>query len=163
MPNSTGADGAIARYSIQRITLTSAFKVGLTLGWVIALMPALVVAWLVTQVVARVYATVSGIQPFNITVLGQNVANIDPISILGQTNNVQTLTNLATNQAFTFIAVTLIVTIIGAILVLLCALLFCGGYNVLARLTGGFQLELKPWSASQAALPAGDPPALNAP
>jgi hypothetical protein len=132
------------RYQVQRITWGSALKVGLALGWALVIVPAMVIAWLVNVVIDRAFATVAQIQPMDINVLGQSLATIDPIQIVGQAENVQTLGSLSASGAAVFVLVTLVVTVLGALVVLLGVLLFVGGYNLLARAVGGFEVDLAP-------------------
>jgi hypothetical protein len=132
------------RYQVRRVAWRSAFKIGLALGWAIVIVPAMVVGWLANVVIDRAFAAVSQIQPMGINVLGQSLATIDPIAITGQTENVHTLAGLSASGAAVFVLVTLVLTVLGAIVVLLGVLLFVGLYNVLARAVGGFEVDLAP-------------------
>ncbi|KPV53743.1 hypothetical protein SE17_07835 [Kouleothrix aurantiaca] len=65
------------RYMIRRISVTSALRNALLLGWLVALLPALCLAGVAVQALRRVSAALGQIQAFNIEVLGQRIATID--------------------------------------------------------------------------------------
>src|SRR3569832_1968567 len=75
--------GEVMRYTVRRISLGSAAKVGLALGWLVALCPALCLAGVAIQVLRRVSAALGQIRSFDIGVLGQTIATIDLVSLLG--------------------------------------------------------------------------------
>jgi hypothetical protein len=131
-------------YRIRRIRLGSALKVGLLLGWLLALGPALLFAWLALEAMRRVDAALVGVRPMEISVLGQKLATIDPIAIAGQAENVQHVHGWVADAAGTFLALGGVLLLAGTVLVLLSVLLFCGGYNLLARLSGGLEVDLMP-------------------
>jgi hypothetical protein len=144
-----------ARYRVQRISLLSALKVGLIVGWLLALVPALFLAWLITRFLVRVYGAVSRIQPIDIDVLGRNLAHIDPIALVGQSENVRLLGDLAASPTATTLMITVVLTLLGAFLGLVAMLMFGAGYNLLAKVAGGLEVELQP---APAVLPAPSRP-----
>ena len=133
-----------ARYRVRRVTWTSALKVGLLLGWSLALVPAMLLAWLATRALAGVATALGRIQNYDISILGQTVASIDPIALAGQTDNVNTVVSVSQSGGAVFLLLTVLLTILGGLLIVAGVLLFVAGYNLLARAVGGFELELEP-------------------
>lgn len=131
------------RYTVRRVSLGSAVRVGLALGWLVALCPALCLAGVAVQALRRVSAALGQIRAFDIGVLGQTIATIDLVSLLGLTGAAQTTAQLTSRLGVTFGLLTLALTLVGAAVFLGAALLFCLGYNLLARITGGLELELR--------------------
>ena len=70
------------RYSIRRIGLGSALRMSLLLGWVVALCPALCMAGLAMQLLRTLSRALAQVQTLDITVLGQNIATVDPLALL---------------------------------------------------------------------------------
>jgi hypothetical protein len=134
----------IERYQIRRITWSSAFKIGAATGWLLGLVPAMLLAWGVVTGLGAAYAAVAGIKPMDIAVLGQSLATIDPIQILGQEENVATLAGLAASSGIVFVLLTLLLTLCFAVLFVIGLLLFVAAYNLLAKSIGGLELELAP-------------------
>jgi hypothetical protein len=130
-------------YSIRRISLGSALKVGLFLGWLVALFPALALAWLALAALRRVDAALGQITPYDINLLGQTIARFDLLSAFGLTSLVQTVDRLAGNELLTFLTIVGVLTLAGAALVMVTLLAFCLCYNLLAAVFGGLKLELR--------------------
>jgi hypothetical protein len=130
-------------YSIRRISLGSALKVGLFLGWLVALFPALALAWLALAALRRVDAALGQITPYDINLLGQTIARFDLLSAFGLTSLVQTIDRLAGNELLTFLTIVGVLTLAGAALVMVTLLAFCLCYNLLAAVFGGLKLELR--------------------
>lgn len=132
------------RYQVQRITWRSALKVGAATGWLLGLLPAMLVAWGVVTALGAAYAMVAGIKPMDIAVLGQSLATIDPVQILGQEENVATLGMLAASSGVVFLLLTLLLTLCFAVVFVIGLLLFVAAYNLLAKSIGGLEVELGP-------------------
>jgi hypothetical protein len=130
------------RYTIRRVSIGSAVKIGLALGWLVALCPALCLAGVAVQVLRRVSAALGQIRSFDIALLGQTIATIDLVSLLGLNSAAQTTAQLTSRIGVTFGIFTLVLTLVGAAVFLGAALLFSVGYNLLARLVGGIDVEL---------------------
>ena len=132
------------RLEIRRITWRSALRVGLATGWLLSIFPALVVAFAVVQVLATLSAVVASIEPFNIQIMGASLGAIDPIQFLGQQQNAAQLATLAASGGLIFLAVTLALTLCGAVIVVAGLVLFVAAYNALAKWVGGLEVELAP-------------------
>lgn len=132
------------RYTVRSISLFSALRVGCALGWLIALCPAIGLAWLIGQAIQRIHESVSRVETFDIEVFGQPIASIDVVQLLGLSNAASTINELATNLGTTVAMLVLLFIAAGALAVALTVLLFCMGYNLLAALGGGIKVELRP-------------------
>jgi transmembrane protein DUF3566 len=130
------------RYKIRRIAPGSALRVGCALGWLVLLCPALCMAGVVVQALQRVNQTLGGITPFEITLLGQSIARIDLLEILRLSDTARTVAQLTRSQPLTLVALTLLFTAVGAVVLAVAVLLFSVGYNLLARAGGGLEVEL---------------------
>jgi hypothetical protein len=131
------------RYTIKRIGLGSALRVGLLLGWLIALFPSLALAWVAMLALRRVNDALGQITPYELSLLGQTVARLDLIQLLGLTSLVQSVGRLAGGGWATFLTLAALLTLAGAAIVVVTLLAFCLCYNLLARAVGGIKLELE--------------------
>ena len=131
------------RYRIRRIAPWSALRVGCSIGWLVALCPALCLAVVAIQALQRVNQAFQRIEPLDISVLGQTVARIDFLEILRLSESAQTVARLSGNLLFTFLLLLLFLTGVGAGLLAGALLLFSGGYNLLASLGGGLEVDLQ--------------------
>lgn len=132
-----------ARYRVQRITPGSAVRVGLALGWLIMLCPALGLAWLAARIVARISEQIVAVQPITISLLGQNLAQIDVLQTIGLGTTAAQVVSLGQRLPFIFLVVLLGVVLLGSLAFVVAALLFSLGYNLLARIGGGIEVELQ--------------------
>lgn len=130
-------------YRICHINYGSAIKTSLLIGWLVSLLPALCLAGIGVRALQQVNGAVSQIQPYEITVLGQRLARFDPLQELQLADAAHTIQQLTANPTATFLRWTLILTLIGAALVLAATLLFCLGYNIIAALGGGLAVEIE--------------------
>jgi hypothetical protein len=117
--------------------------VGCAIGWLVALCPALCLAVVAIQALQRVNQAFQRIEPLDISVLGQTVARIDFLEILRLSDSAQTVARLSGNLLFTFLLLLLFLTVVGAGLLAGALLLFSGGYNLLASLGGGLEVDLQ--------------------
>lgn len=131
------------RYKVRRITTGSALRVGLVLGWLVALCPALCLAVAAIQVLNRVSQALGQVEPFVISVFGEQIARIDFLELLRLSGTAETVERLAANQPLTFAMLALALTLLGAAVIVGVALLFSAGYNLLAALGGGLEVELE--------------------
>ena len=70
------------RYTIQRIDLGSIMMLGFFLGWLIALMPALILAASGVIIAQKVNDWLTQVKPFTIEFLGQQIMRVDLINTL---------------------------------------------------------------------------------
>jgi hypothetical protein len=132
------------RYTIRRIAPGTALRVGCALGWLVALCPALGLAWLAAQLIQRLSQALAQIEPLEIALLGQPIARIDLLEILRLSTVAQVLDRLAANLPMTFLMIAFVLMLLGAAALAVAVLLFSVGYNLLARLGGGLEVELLP-------------------
>ena len=131
------------RYTIRRISVGSALRSALLLGWLVALCPALCLAGVAVQVLRRVSTALGQIKAFDIAVLGQTLATIDLVALLGLSDAAQTTAQLTSRLGVTFALFALVLTLVGALVLAGAALLVSLGYNLLAGLVGGIEVELR--------------------
>ncbi len=131
------------RYTIKRITLRSALKVGLLLGWLVALLPAMGLAALAVLSLQGVSNAFGQVQTYDINVLGQSVASIDLLSLLGLSDEASRVGDLAALGWGLFGTLTLALTLLGGLMVAVTTLLVSLCYNLLAAVTGGLTVELR--------------------
>ncbi len=131
------------RYYVRRIGLGSVGRFGCFLGWLVALLPSLCMAGLAVVVLQRVHDALSQIQPVNVTVLGEQVVHLDFLDLLHLQPIDAAIAPWAQDPVMTFIAITFALTLIGAAVWLIILLLLGLGYNLIARLGLGVELELK--------------------
>ncbi len=131
------------RYSIRRIGLGSALRMSLLLGWAVALCPALCVAGLVVQALRTLSRALANVQTLDITVLGQNIATVDPLALLQLRGTADTINRLTVGVLGTFLLLTLVLLIVGGVMFVAVGLLVSISYNMLAPITGGLEVELQ--------------------
>lgn len=131
------------RYYVRQIGMGSVGRFGCLLGWLIALLPSLCIAGLFVVVVQRVHDALARVQPVNVTVLGQQIVHLDFLDLLQLQPLNAGITPWAQAPLMTFVAMTFVLTILGAALWMMMLLLVGLGYNLIARLGFGLELELK--------------------
>jgi hypothetical protein len=131
------------RYTVKSISPLSALKIGLLLGWVLALLPAAVAAAATLAALQSAATALSQVQTYDITVLGQNIASIDVLGLLGLADEAGRVNDLATMGWGLFATLTLALTLLGGAIVAVTAVIFSLGYNLLAALAGGLTVELR--------------------
>lgn len=129
-------------YTIRRISLGSALRVGLVLGWVIALIPALPLALLLSLAVDALAGLFAPVQPYDLNFLGQTVATLDLLGAVGLRPLAEWLAGLADLGGALFWLLLGLITVGGAVLVMLGIVLACLLYNMLAAVAGGLRVRL---------------------
>jgi hypothetical protein len=142
------------RYSVRRVAPASALRLGCALGWLVMLPPALCVAGLLVRAVQAADETLGGLRDaqvdlpdFEIPLVGVIELGTVPVDLtgpLGLDERAQQVGALADQLPQLFAGATLGVVAAGAVVVALLALLLSLGYNLLARLGMGLQVELAP-------------------
>ena len=131
------------RYSIRRIGLGSALRMSLLLGWAVVLCPALCLAGLAVQVLRTLSGALAQVQTLDITVLGQNIATVDPLALLQLRGAADTINRLTAGLLGTFLLLTLALLIVGGAMLVVVGLLASVVYNLIAPLAGGLEIELQ--------------------
>jgi hypothetical protein len=131
------------RYTIRRITLPSALRIGLAVGWLVALPPSCLLAALLVPLLQRVYATLAGIKPIELSVFGQEILRLDVLESLQMQETLATLQWVDANSTTTLLLLTLVLVVLGSVLLVVVLLLFCLAYNLIARLGAGLDVELE--------------------
>ncbi len=131
------------RYTIRRIGLGSALRMSLLLGWAVALCPALCLAGLAVQLLRTLSRALAQVQTLDITVLGQNIATVDPLALLQLRSAADAVNRLTAGLLGTFLLLTLALLLIGGLMFVAVGLLASLAYNLLAPLVGGLEVELQ--------------------
>ncbi|HEU5087391.1 MAG TPA: hypothetical protein VFT99_08090 [Roseiflexaceae bacterium] len=131
------------RYSIRRIGLGSALRMSLILGWLVALCPAMCLAGVALQLLRILGRALAQVQTLDITVLGQRIATVDPLALLQLRSTADSIERLTAGALGTFLLFTLILLILGGAMFVVVGLLVSLGYNLLAPIIGGIEVELQ--------------------
>jgi hypothetical protein len=130
------------RYSIRRIGLDSALRMSLALGWLVALCPAMCLAGLAVQLLRIISRALAQVQTLDITVLGQRIATVDPLALLQLRATADSIDRLTAGLLGTFLLFTLVLLIVGGAMFVVVGLLVSLGYNLIAPIAGGIEVEL---------------------
>jgi Transmembrane domain of unknown function (DUF3566) len=130
------------RYSIRRISLGSALRMSLLLGWAVALCPALCMAGLAVQALRTLSRALAQVQTLDISVLGQKIATVDLLALLQLRGAADTVDRLTAGLLGIFLLVTLALLVVGSVMFVAAGLLVSVAYNLLAPLAGGLEVEL---------------------
>jgi hypothetical protein len=133
------------RYQIRRISVLPLAKFGAILGGIGLLGPSLICALVSTQLIAALRLLLEQWQQSQLDALGLGMpVEFDFINLLGL-ETVQSLIIRLDDQRLTVILMIILGgMIIGGLLILVTILLLGWLYNLLAALTGGLELELRP-------------------
>jgi len=130
------------RYSIRRIGLGSALRMSLILGWLVALCPAMCLAGLAVQILRILGRALAQVQTLDITLLGQHIATVDPLALLQLRSAADSIDRLTAGVLGTFLLFTLVLLILGGAMFVVVGLLVSLGYNLIAPIAGGLEVEL---------------------
>ncbi|MFQ3664112.1 MAG: hypothetical protein SNJ69_17190 [Chloroflexaceae bacterium] len=130
-------------YRIRRVSLRSALRVGLVVGWVIALIPAFPVALLATVALEGLASLLASVQPYELSFLGQPLVTIDPIDLVGLRPLAEWSAGVADLGGALFWLLLVLITLGGALLVMVGIVLVCLLYNLLVPVNGGLQVQLE--------------------
>jgi hypothetical protein len=137
------SDSRTRRYRVRRISLFSLLRMSLALGWLVALGPALCLAALGVRALQAAGAALGKVENIEVGAFGQTLARIDLLQTLGLSSAAETTGQLTANAGATFVTFALVLVLVGALLLAVGALLFGLGYNLLAWLGGGVEVELR--------------------
>ncbi|MEO7908191.1 MAG: DUF3566 domain-containing protein, partial [Roseiflexaceae bacterium] len=95
------------------------------------------------QVLRTLSGALAQVQTLDITVLGQNIATIDPLALLQLRSAADTVNRLTAGLLGTFLLLTLALLVVGGVMFVAIGLLASLVYNLLAPLSGGLEVELQ--------------------
>ena len=130
------------RYKIKKISLASALRIGCLLGWLVALVPAVAFAGASAYTLGRIARLFASVRPITLTILGQEVLRLDLLASLGLQGTAYTVSQLAADLPVVFILSFLFLLFVGSLLVAFTFFLVSAGYNLLARVGGGLEVDL---------------------
>ncbi len=130
-------------YTVRRISLRSALRVGLVLGWLVALLPAAGLAGLGVLAIQQANNALGQMSPYELSFLGQTVARLDPLALLGLTDTAASLQRAAERPWALFGLLAAGLTVVGGLGVALTTVLFSLCYNLIAAIGGGLRVELR--------------------
>jgi hypothetical protein len=129
------------KYRIQRISTFSIARFGCLLGWIITVIPSLACGFLGLQAAAAVSDWVQSWQQLNINALGFEYT-LDLIQLLKLQDVVAALQTARDLTTPLLISLLIVVAVGGGLVIAFFLILLGWGYNLLARLTGGIEVEL---------------------
>lgn len=132
----------VQRYKLHRISTLSLAKFGCVLGGLAMVLPGLICGLVSVQVVAGLHTLLGSWQSAQVDLVDVPV-EFDFITLLGLETIQTVITRLADQQIVLVLLVLLLSVLGGGLLVALIILLVGWGYNLLAVLTGGLEVELR--------------------
>lgn len=130
------------KYRLQGISTLSIAKFGCLLGWIVTLIPNLVCALTAWQLLAALRAWLEGLEQINLSLLGLDYT-FDLVDILQLQEVLTTLQRVEGRAIPLMVALLIAASVVGGALVALVLILLGWGYNLLAWLTGGLEVELR--------------------
>jgi hypothetical protein len=146
------------KVTIRRVSLVSLGKHGCLLGGVAALLPSLVCSLLGLSAASILHRWMGSWQDLTISVLGQEVAQIDLVALAGLEGLLGQLRVVTGVSApLLFLAVLALTLAFGLLLALIAALVGLA-YNLLAHVTGGLVVDMQAFGsgAEQPELPSDE-------
>jgi hypothetical protein len=133
------------RYRVHRVTVLPLAKFGATLGAAALLVPSLICALVGTQLVAFLRLLLEQWQRSQVDALGMGVpVEFDFIQLLGLETVQSWLIRLDDQRLTVILIIVLGSMILGGLLIAFTVLLLGWLYNLIAALSGGLELELRP-------------------
>ena len=132
----------IQRYSVRKIDLFPLAKFGCLLGGLAMLLPGLICGVVSMQLIGLLRTFFDQWQASELELLGLS-AQFDFIEIMGLQTVQMLLVQLNDQGIILAILIALISVLGGGILIALIIMLVGWGYNILAALTGGLEVELR--------------------
>ncbi len=130
------------KYRIQRVSTFSVARFGCLLGWIITVIPGLVCGLAAWQIAAAARDWLQSWEGFDLSLLGFDYT-LDLVDLL-QLQDVITTLQIIENRALPLVILVLIVAAVGGGAVIALILVLLGwGYNLLAWLTGGVEVDLQ--------------------
>lgn len=130
------------KYRLQGISTLSLARFGCLLGWIITLIPSLTCGLVAWGILAAARNWLEGWEQVDLDVLGFEYS-IDLIELLQLQEFLTTLQSVLGRATPLLLALVIVAGIVGGALIALTLILLGWGYNVLAWLTGGLEVELQ--------------------
>lgn len=132
------------RYAVRKIHMLPLAKFGFSLGALALCLPGLLCAWSSTELLVILRDWLNTWQNTSQIDLGlTQIPGFDFINMLGLANIQSWLNRLSDQRLLVALFILLMIVIGGGLLVGLIILLVGWGYNLLAALTGGLEVELR--------------------
>lgn len=130
------------KYRLRRVSTFSIARFGCLLGWIITVIPSLMCGLLTWQMMAALRNWLESWEQMSLRLLGLE-HSLDLVDLLQLHNLLATLQTIE-ERALPLLIALLVLTAVGGGLVIALMLVLLGwGYNLLAWLTGGIEVELE--------------------
>ena len=143
------------KYRLQSISTLSIARFGCLLGWVITVIPSLTCGLALWGILVAVGNWFESWERVSLEVLGLEYT-ADLIELLQLEEFLTTLQVVESRAFMLIVALVILVGVLGGGLIALTLIVLGWGYNLLAWLTGGLELELKEIPTSPALPSSGD-------
>ena len=130
------------KYRLNGVSTLSIAKFGCLLGWIVTLIPNLVCALTTWQLLTTLRAWLEGLEQINLSLLGLDYV-FDLVDILQLQEFLVNLQGVEGRAIPLKISLLIAASVVGGALVALVLILLGWGYNLLAWLTGGLEVELR--------------------
>lgn len=143
-----------ARLAVRRVRLRSLVRVGCTVGWLVSLLPALLLSAASVWVLQNVWSTLGAWAPWSPWTPGQRIGGVTlptpefrPREVLRVERFYQLLTPVGEHPWLATLLGAIGLTVLGGLVITLVLLLAGLGYNLFASATGGIEFDLAPQAA----------------
>ena len=130
------------KYRLQRISTLSLARFGCLLGWIVTVAPSLLCGLVGWRLATILRTWLEGWSNLTLSLIGFE-ANLDLIEILQLEKFLGTLQTLEGRAVPLLLALVIMTSILCGLLVALTLIVLGWGYNLLAWLTGGVEMELQ--------------------
>ncbi len=127
------------KYQLRRISTLSIARFGCLLGWLVTVVPSLACGLSAWWVERSVRSWLESWKPIDLGLLG----TLDPIDLVHLKALLETLQTVEGHALPLLIAVVIAAGILGGVLIAITLALLGWGYNLLAWLSGGLEVELQ--------------------
>ena len=132
------------KVAIQRVGLASLGKMGCVLGAVAAFLPSLVCGLAGIAVAELALRWLKSWQEWSLSLLGQELARVNLIELLGLTRVLDLLQTLTAVSGWTLLLAIVLVALVAGLVLAVIIVLVGLVYNLVAAGTGGLVVEMKP-------------------
>ena len=130
------------KYRLQGISTLSVARFGCLLGWIVTIIPSLACGLVLWGTVVAVRNWLEGWEQLDLNLLGFEYA-FDLVELLQLQELLALLQNVAGRALPLLLALVVVVGVVGGLLIALTLIVLGWGYNLLAWLTGGLEVELR--------------------